>query len=283
MGQTFVGGDGMNLFDLVAARKLSGGGGGGGDVSVDALSVTENGTYSASSGHAYSPVTVSVPVGVFPSGTSAITANGIYDITNFASVDVNVSGGGGGGHDDEDGLVTRTLSEYSNDRVATIGSQAFYFNQTLTAISFLNVQTIYTSAFNFCKGLKRISFPNLQTIYSDAFAYCSYLESVFLPNAEIISSTAFRGCSSLSTVSFPNAKSFYQSVFTNCNLLMSVYLLSTSAATLSNANAFYSTPMSNSTYTGSFGSIYVPASLVDSYKAASNWSRYADRITSYVE
>ena len=44
-----------------------------------------------------------------------------------------------------------------------------------------------------------------------------------------------------------------------------------------------STPMVNSTYTGSFGSIYVPASLVDSYKASANWSALSDRITAIIE
>ena len=39
----------------------SGGGEGGSDITVEALSVTENGTYTAESGKAYSPVTVNVP------------------------------------------------------------------------------------------------------------------------------------------------------------------------------------------------------------------------------
>jgi len=55
-----------------------------------------------------------------------------------------------------------------------------------------------------------------------------------------------------------------------------------SVATLNHVNAFYSTPMSLSSYTGSFGSIYVPASLVNAYKSATNWATYSSRITAIV-
>lgn len=49
----------MDFYEIMLQQKLAGGGGGG-DVSVESLSITENGTYTASSGHAYSPVIVSV-------------------------------------------------------------------------------------------------------------------------------------------------------------------------------------------------------------------------------
>lgn len=52
----------------------SGGGEGGGDITVEALSVTENGTYTAESGKAYSPVTVNVPSN-FSVATVTITDN----------------------------------------------------------------------------------------------------------------------------------------------------------------------------------------------------------------
>lgn len=48
----------MNYFDILLAKKLNGGG--GGDITVESLSVTENGTYTAPSGKAYTPVTVEV-------------------------------------------------------------------------------------------------------------------------------------------------------------------------------------------------------------------------------
>ena len=41
--------------------------------------------------------------------------------------------------------------------------------------------------------------------------------------------------------------------------------------------------MENPSYTGSYGTIYVPSSLVSQYKTATNWSAYADRIKSIDE
>lgn len=41
---------------------------------------------------------------------------------------------------------------------------------------------------------------------------------------------------------------------------------------------FYNTPMSSSTYLGYFGSIYVPSSLLNSYKTATNWTFYSNRM-----
>lgn len=52
----------------------SGGGEGGSDITVEALSVTENGTYTAETGKAYSPVTVNVPSD-FTKATVTITDN----------------------------------------------------------------------------------------------------------------------------------------------------------------------------------------------------------------
>lgn len=77
----------MSYYDILLAKQLSGGGGGG-DITVESLSVTANGTYSAPSSKAYTPVTVNVPN---PStGTKNITDNGTYDVTAFASASVAV-------------------------------------------------------------------------------------------------------------------------------------------------------------------------------------------------
>lgn len=63
----------------------SGGGEGGGDITVEALSVTENGTYTAESGKAYSPVTVNVPsdfsIAHVTFVNTAETANSYYTVS----------------------------------------------------------------------------------------------------------------------------------------------------------------------------------------------------------
>lgn len=108
--------------------------------------------------------------------------------------------------------------------------------------------------------LKEVNFNGLITVSSSASLLysCSSLEKVSLPNLQSAGSSAFYGCSKLS-----------QAVFT----LPSV-------VTLGNASCFRNTPMQNSTYLGYYGSIYVPARLVDIYKSATNWAQYSNRITS---
>lgn len=104
----------MNIKDFilgyVIGKNDAGGGGGGGDVDVDSLTVTENGTYTAEEGTAYSPVVVNVPNSYTQSdegkvvsngalvaqSSDTVTQNGTVDTTLINSLLVNVAGGSGG-------------------------------------------------------------------------------------------------------------------------------------------------------------------------------------------
>ena len=71
-------------------------------------------------------------------------------------------------------------------------------------------------------------------------------------------------------------------MFSNCSNL-SMLVIGTgysSVCVLSTWHVFDSSPIQYSSYLGYYGSIYVPASLVDAYKTATNWTVYSDRITS---
>ena len=82
-------------------------------VKTEELSVTENDVYEAPFGKAYSKVTVNVPN---PStGTLEITENGEgIDVTNYAAVDVNVSGGGSDFSTAEVTIINSDTSKYYN-------------------------------------------------------------------------------------------------------------------------------------------------------------------------
>ena len=85
----------INTLKETLQGKASGGGDTPANPIIEPLSVTENGTYTAHNGvDGYSPVTVNVPVPdgyIKPSGELEVTENGIFDVTDKASVNVNVS------------------------------------------------------------------------------------------------------------------------------------------------------------------------------------------------
>ena len=180
-----------------------------------------------------------------------------------------------------DEIVERTISVYENPFVEEIGRHAFASCKFLTTANLPQATTIGSYAFYFCKSLTFINLPQATTIESYAFYYCNALTSIDLPQAITIKNYAFGYCSALTSVSLLKVATIGTSAFRSCYNLLSLYLPGNTIPTLV-STAFVSTPIS--TYTtstgGVYGSIYVPASLVASYKAASVWSLYSARITS---
>ena len=114
-----------------------------------------------------------------------------------------------------------------------------------------------------------------------AFQGCTGLLSVNLPVGSSIGPSAFYGCSNLSYVSIGSLSSISTSAFYNCQKLASLYIGGSYVANLAAVGAFANTPFSNSTYIGGWGSIYVPSSLLSSYKAKTNWISYSARLVGY--
>ena len=106
-----------------------------------------------------------------------------------------------------------------------------------------------------------------------AFAYCTRLTSVKIPNSVTsIGNYAFQNPNfpGLTTVTIPNSVTFIGKGAFYCNNLYDVTIEATTPPTLSHWDAFmndYANP-----------TLYVPAESVDAYKAANNWSNYADNI-----
>lgn len=133
-------------------------GGGGAEPVIESLEITENGTYTAPDGvDGYSPVSVNVPIPdgyIQPSGTLEVTENGPHDVTEYVSVNVNVEASDS--YIMEDSLITRTLTEYKNDRVDTVGSYALSNIASLEKVTLPMAKTLGTYAFANDTSLKRI-------------------------------------------------------------------------------------------------------------------------------
>ena len=188
--------------------------------------------------------------------------------TEIASIE---TGGGSADHSAEDGLITRTVTEYFNDRVTNIGAHAFYYNTIIEKVSFPNVTEVGGNVFNGCTALKNIEFPKLEKATAgNVFKACSALEEARFPAYGYEGMPSFNGCTKLSLVEVGNLGSISNGTFNACSALKTLIIRKTDkVALLVNVGAFSNTPFASD---GSGGSVYVPQALVESYKTATNWS-----------
>ena len=162
------------------------------------------------------------------------------------------------------------LTDASFPVATSIGDNAFQGCSQLTDASFPAATSIRISAFQGCTQLTEVSFPAATSIGNNAFNGCAQLTEVSIPAATSIGNNAFYGCAQLTEVSFPAVTSISIGAFGGCTRLTKLILGNTeTVATLSNTSAFQN---------AANAIIYVPDALVDSYKAANNWSTLADRI-----
>lgn len=106
-----------------------------------------------------------------------------------------------------------------------------------------------------------------------AFMSCTSLTQVNVPNATEFGSQCFSACKKLVLVDAAKVYSIEMYAFQSCTALKALILRRTAdVCGLGNANAVVDCCGSSG-----IAYVYVPRSLVDSYKAATNWSTYADR------
>lgn len=172
-----------------------------------------------------------------------------------------------------DGIIKRTLTEYADNYIESIGDYALYSCSALETVDFPNATSIGLFSFYGCSALKMVNLPVAETIGNYSFYNNRALETIYIPLATEIGKSAVYGCNALAAIDLPSAVTIDEKAFNKCSVLTAVILRSTSMCELSNTNAFTETPIA----TGS-GYIYVPSALVETYAAGTNWSVYADQI-----
>lgn len=184
-------------------------------------------------------------------------------------------------------------------RVSSVGTMGMYYCPSLKSVDLPACTYVGSSAFGDCGSLSYVNIGNCMSVGSYAFAWTGL--KTFYHNVQYMGNYAFGGtslssftgygsslpqyafayCYSLSKASFPYLRSIASSAFTGCYRLSQLYIKSASSVcVLHNSNAFNSTPFKGySKYFSGTPYIYVPTSLVASYKAAANWSYFSKYIS----
>lgn len=180
-----------------------------------------------------------------------ITENGTYTASNgvdgFSPVIVDVPTGGGDG--DEIPWLTREITEYSNPTLTTLGAYALSGTKIVT-----------------------LDLPALSTIEGYAFYECTTLTEVRFPLLTQVPNNGFRGFKGVVKADFSSLTWIRSNGFYQCTNLETLILRGDAVCSLVSGTTFTASKIANGT-----GYIYVPSALVNSYKAATNWSAFADQ------
>ena len=144
-----------------------------------------------------------------------------------------------------DGLINHTLTSIEEDGVLNIRKYALCKNTVLQTVDFPSVKTIGERAFESCEGIEEIIFPEVTSIGQYAFLLCLNLEKATFSKLKTLSSGAFSGCQKLNALILGNTSG---------------------VVSLTNQTAFSETAIYDDK-----GWVYVPTSLVASYKSSSSW------------
>lgn len=170
------------------------------------------------------------------------------------------------------------LTSVNLPKCMNIGDSAFYLCSSLNYINIPLCSSLGRNAFYNCTRLSEVYLPLLTVIPSNAFLSAS-LKSAIFPNCTLINSTAFGSNYYMKTGYFPKCSYIATYAFHRCSRLTSLYLFWSSVVSLPYSAAFSSTAFAYSNYnSNTYGSVFVPESLTESYKTATNWSYYSDRI-----
>ena len=156
-------------------------------------------------------------------------------------------------------------------------SRMFDHCSALTDDSFDIPNLIHTNALDFreCTGLTKVPYESQLNYVGDACFMNCLIQSVNLPNVTGIGFSSFQACKSLVRVDVGVGQrgTLRRDTFNGCSALETCILRADAFLPMDNTSAFKGTPIESGT-----GYIYVPSALVDQYKAATNWTVYADQI-----
>ena len=129
----------------------------GESIEVEQLNVTANGTYTASEGHAYSPVTVNVPTVNLSTFEYALQYEDNGLTAHFY--------GKSASNFSYNNIVTKTIIE---DSITTLNQFPYYCTAIATVEGGASVEIITANSFRGCSSLSTLNFPKLRQLTGTA-------------------------------------------------------------------------------------------------------------------
>ena len=120
-------------------------------------------------------------------------------------------------------LIDKTITEFNDDVLTTVGNRAFYNCTNLTSVNLPAVNFVDEEAFEGCSSLGNILLPSLSSLYSNAFKGCIALTSFELGKITNVKENTFYGCTNLESIDLTKVVvvgkyAFYESGITSANL-----------------------------------------------------------------
>lgn len=171
----------------------------------------------------------------------------------------------------QENLITQIKSALIGKASDGVDLLAQRMNNEITVHTSDDVITIPANGWRDCKSITSVSYPNATTVNNEAFRGCNSLANVNLPSVTYIGTYAFGACYPIDKIDLPKVEKILNNAFASAHLY-TLIIRTPTMCTLANANALNGSRIASGT-----GYIYVPAALIEEYKANSVWSTYADQ------
>lgn len=221
---------------------------------------------------------IRMTLGVTDKFTPSEMAGAVINVYNKGYEQGQAEGGGASGSNKLSAYIDGSLTAITAQDlqgITEIRSSAFRYS-SLTSIEIpTTVTTIGSSAFGNITTLVSIDIPDSVTsLGSSLFTSCSSLTTVRLPSGlTSIGTGVFSGCTKLNNLVIPASVTDIGTTalrFGSSTNKVTITFLSTTPPTIATTTLPIKTTNLNK--------IIVPAGCGDAYKAATNWSSYADYI-----
>ena len=166
---------------------------------------------------------------------------------------------------------SRGIESLSIPNVTAVGAYAFQYCNKLAVLDAPNLTKMGSYAFSgnntYKMTCKSINLPKCTAIPASTLTYFSNVTELVLPECKSIGNSSCTNWVNLQYVDLPKCTSIANYGLRNNSKLATLILRSETMCTLSNY-ALNGTAIFNGT-----GYVYVPKALIESYQAATNWSK----------